>query len=118
MKYAKVYSGLKGTGFFDLYLGKFLVKRMEFDESIPLADFDFSKDLNTLYKNNTPDGQIDLSLDISKYTYNSANDGFKISFMFEASYKNRLPPSSDDAPLSFQLSYNEQLDTLKTLGGI
>ena len=46
VKYYKIYSGLKGKGYFNLYMNNEYVKSKLFDESVPLADFDFSKELN------------------------------------------------------------------------
>ena len=49
VKYAKIYGGLKGSGSFVLYMDNQKVQSIDFSESNPMSNIDFSEALNSAF---------------------------------------------------------------------
>lgn len=91
------------------------VQSVSFDEkSNSVNNVDFSKELNLAYL--ASPGPVSVRLALEGYKFNTKNQGFRLSYLLQVDFTNKLPPSSVSAPISFELLYSDPLATLKTVG--
>ena len=110
--YTKMYNGLKGVGTFVLYVNDNKVKQVEFDQydkdSTLLSQLDFSKDVydefKLLHPNDcAPGSQLTIKIAIENFQGNFNGDGFALSYLFSADFKNSAFASAKRAPIKFSI---------------
>jgi len=94
-----------------LYLNEQRVQSVSFDEAAQsVNNIDFSESLQTSFlavrRINDP---FTVKLALEDYTYNSLNQGFRMSYLLQTTFTDKSPPSADGAPISFSLDYSAPL---------
>jgi len=102
---------MKGSGDFVFYVNNKKVKSVAFDEqhTIKMAKLDFSKDLYNEFKLKYPDScaageDVSIKFAIENYKPNKNGDGFALSYVFSAEFKNSEIADSDKAPIHLLIS--------------
>jgi hypothetical protein len=88
-----------------LYLNGDEVQTIPFSEDNSLNKIDFSVDLNDMYTS----GPAELSIELNDYNFDSNNNGFRLSTLFQVDYINRIPPSAEGAPILFSITNDHKL---------
>ena len=111
VRYTQVYSGLKGSGNFVMYINNKRVKTIHFDENsvTQMSKLDFSQDVATQFKklhsNDCAPGQdFKLKIGIENYKANAHGDGFALSYLLSLDFKNSALQSTANAPISFAIT--------------
>jgi hypothetical protein len=105
VKYAKIFGGLKGSGKFVLSVDGDEVASMEFDEKAQmLNNLDFSHELNRYYKDNEPSGPFEVGISITNYQFNDKKQGFRLSYLLETVFVDKLPKSPENPAIKFSLT--------------
>ena len=129
VKYAKIYGGLKGSGSFVLYMDNSPVKSIDFSESNPMTNIDFSLALNNAYSQKylknlvsssaSAGSSVELKIKLENYSYNTEKKGFRLSSLITVDFTNKAPRSVSNPPISFQIWYDRGLSSiLKDIGSL
>lgn len=121
VKYAKKFGGLKGKGKFVLSIEGGQVATFPFDQSQASIDsLDFGAEVNRYYKAlGTKPSSLKAKIAIEGYEYNSGQEGFQVSYLFEADFINKSPTTASEAPIKFTVATDKSMDQIQSsLGAI
>jgi len=119
VNYSKVFGGVKGSGSFVLSVNNQELRRVNFDvDSSTVSNVDFSDDLQKAYSLIDTSLGMDVKIEIDGYTFDSKDQGFRLSYLLQVDYINREPPTAEDAPIKFELGYDKELETISELGDV
>lgn len=121
VKYAKKFGGLKGKGRFVLSIQDQEVGSYNFDQSSANIDsINFSFEVNKFWQDQaTKPSSLKVKLAIADYQYNTENQGFQVSYLFEADYINKSPKTASQAPIKFTVTTDKStLSLSNNLGGV
>lgn len=117
VKYAKVFGGVKGEGAFVLYVGGNQVSKLAFNEKdASLSSVDLSGPLTEFFKKAEKGKDYEVKVAVEDYKFNDKRQGFKVSYLLEASYFDRSPRSRGATGLKF--GYTNSLATSSAVASV
>lgn len=94
-----------------MYMNDQKVGTIAFNEQDQIGKVDFAPKINELYKSLTSKpSSLKLQIKIENYKYNAKKQGFHLSYLIQADYNDKLPPTAPGALFAFTLTESTPLN--------